>query len=182
MTNTVLINSNIPAEDKEKVDTILKSVEENMGFVPDGLRLYAISPPLLESFMGNIGYFMGHQTLSQELLAMIRYLVSSDAGCSFCIDFNSGLLMNQGKTAEELQAARENADNAPLNANEKVLLKLALAAIDNPEGVSQADIQKARDVGFTDRDVFDVVAVAANNKAFTHVLRTFKIEHQGSFA
>ncbi len=181
MINTVLITPDVPVADKEKVEAILKGAEEHMGFVPDGLRLYGISPPLLESFMGNIGYFMGHPTLSQELLAMIRYLVSSGAGCTFCIDFNSGILMNQGKTAEELQMARENADNAPLNENEKILLKIALAAIDNPEGVTQDDMQKARDAGFTDRNIFDVVAIATNIKAFTSILRTFKVEHQGSF-
>lgn len=182
MNSTVLINPEVPADGKETVDAIFKGVEEHMGFVPDGLKLYGISPPLLESFFGNIAYFMGHQELSQELLAMIRYLVSSEAGCSFCIDFNEGILINQGKTVEQLQAARENSDNAPLEESEKVLLKIALAAIDNPEGVTGDDLQKARDQGYSDRNIFDVVAIAANNKAFTHVLRTFKIEQQGSFA
>jgi len=30
--------------------------------------------------------------------------------------------------------------------------------------------------------VFDAVIIAANNKAFTHVLRTFKVEDQAAFA
>lgn len=182
MKNNALINPQAPVEDSAKVDTILKGVEEHLGFVPDGLRLYSISPPLLESFLGNVTYFMGHPVLSQELLAMIRYLVSSDAGCSFCIDFNSAILLNLGKTQEELQSARQNPDNAPLNDAEKILLKIALASINDPEGVTQQDLQKAREAGFSDRDIFDVVVIAANNKAFTHVLRTFKVEHQGSLA
>ncbi|HIP68610.1 MAG TPA: hypothetical protein EYH06_08475 [Chromatiales bacterium] len=182
MTTNTLINPEVPTEDMGKVNAIFNGIEEHLGFVPDGIRLYGVSPPLLESFVGAVGYFMAHQTLSQELLAMIRYLVSSDAGCSFCIDFNTGILMNQGKTAEQLQAAKENPEKAPLSDKEKVLLKIALAAIDNPEGITQNDLQKARNHGFSERDVFDVVAIAANNKAFTHVLRTFKVEHQGSIA
>ena len=175
MTTNTLIKPEVPTEDISKVNAIFNGIEEHLGFVPDGIRLYGVSPPLLESFVGAVGYFMGHQTLSQELLAMIRYLVSSDAGCSFCIDFNTGILMNQGKTAEQLQTAKENPDMAPLSDKEKVLLKIALAAIDNPEGVSQYDLQKAQNHGFSERDVFDVVAIAANNKAFTHVLRTFEL-------
>lgn len=182
MTTNALIKPLVPTEDMNKVNAIFSGIEEHLGFVPDGLRLYGVSPALLESFVGAVGYFMAHQTLSQELLAMIRYLVSSDAGCSFCVDFNAGILLNQGKTTEQLQAARENPENAPLSNEEKVLLKIALAAIDNPEAVTQVDLQKARDHGFSERDVFDVVVIAANNKAFTHVLRTFKIEHQGSLA
>ncbi len=177
-----LINPVVPAQDTKKVEAIFKGIEARLGFVPDGLRLYGISPPLLEAFVGSVGYFMAHSTLSQELLAMIRYLVSSDAKCSFCIDFNAGFLLNMGKTQEELNAAQDNADNAPLSEEEKVLLNIALAGIHNPEGVGQADIDLAIKKGFTERDVFDVVAIAANNKAFTHVLRTFKIESQGAFA
>jgi len=182
MPTSALISPTIPEEDKAKVTAILEGVQEHLGFVPDGLRLYSISPPLLESFVGAIGYFRGHPKLSQQLLALIRYLVSSDAQCSFCIDFNAGLLLNMGITQEQLAAAREDIAQAPLDENEKALLRIALAAIDNPQGVSKEDIDAALAQGFTERDVFDVVTLAANNRALTHVLRTFKVEHQGTFA
>jgi uncharacterized peroxidase-related enzyme len=180
---TVLIDPQVPENEKEKVNAILSAVEAQMGIVPDALTLYSISPSILENFVGSIGYFMAHEELSQELLAMIRYLVSFDARCSFCIDLNTGRLVNQlGKTMEQLEAARADINDAPLSDAEIVLLKIALASIDNPDGVTQDDIQKARDAGFSDRQVFDVVFMAANNKALTHVLKTFKVEHQGAFA
>jgi len=182
MTTNVLINPQVPTEDADKVAVIFKGIEEHLGFIPDGLRLYSISPPLLETFVGTVGYFMSHPELSQELLAMIRYLVSTKSNCSFCMDFNKSILINLGKTPEQLQAARENASNAPLTDSEIILLNIALAAIDNPEGVSKSDIEKAQGAGFTERNIFDAVVIASNNKAFTHVLRTFKVEQQGSFA
>ena len=182
MTTNVLINPQTPAEDKEKVEAIFKSVKEHMGFVPDGLKLYAISPPLLESFMASIGYFMAHPELSQELLIMIRYLLSSDAGCSFCIDLNTARLIDLGKTHEQLLAAKNNVVDAPVTDAEKVLLNIALASAHKPEGVNQGDIQKARDHGFSDRNIFDAVAVATGNVAFTSLLKTFKVEHQGDLA
>jgi len=177
-----LINPVIPGDDQQEAQAILSAVEEQMGFVPDGIRLYAISPPLLKTFVGTVGYFRAHPTLSQELLAMIRYLVSSEAQCSFCIDLNAGFLLNMGKTREQLDAAMSNTADAPLSDSEKVVLQLALASIDHPQDVTQADIQRARDAGFSDREIFDVVAIAANNKAFTHVLKTFKVEQQGAIA
>jgi len=64
-----------------------------------------------------------------------------------------------------------------------VLLKIALASCDNPESVTQEDLEKVRDAGFSDQGIFDAVVAAANNRAFTHILRTFKVEElQGSFA
>lgn len=179
---TSLISPTVPADDSQKVNAILSGVEQHLGFVPDGLRLYSMSPPLLEAFVGNVGYFMSHPRLSQELLASIRYLVSTRANCSFCIDFNAGILMNLGKSEEDLAAARQDPDKAPLGDEEKLLLKIALRAIDAPEGITEADLQAAVAAGFSERDVFDAVVAAANNRALTHVLRTFKIEHQGAFA
>ncbi len=179
-----LINPQPPAADEEKVAGIMKHIEENMGFVPDGLRMLGVSPVLLENMMGNVAYFMGHEELSQDLLWTIRYLNSEEVACNFCISFTGGMLMNNlGKSAEQLQAAKENPDNAPLSDKEKILLKIALASCDKPESVSADDIQKARDAGYSERNIFDAVAAAVNNRAFTLLLRTFKVDElQGSFA
>jgi AhpD family alkylhydroperoxidase len=182
MTTNVLINPTVSATDQERVNAIFEGIEAHLGFVPAGLKLYSISPPLLEAFVGTVGYFMSHERLSQKLLALIRYLVSSDANCRFCIDFNAAILMNLGLTADQLEAARSDPNRAPLDDGEKTLLKIALAAIDKPEAVADADIQSARAQGHGERDVFDAVVIAANNKAFTHVLRTFKVEDQAAFA
>ncbi|WP_457668650.1 carboxymuconolactone decarboxylase family protein [Thiolapillus sp.] len=182
MTSNVLINPEIPESDRERVKRILKGVERRLGFVPAGLRLYAISPPVLEQFVNLVGYYMEHPRLNIKLMALIRYLVSSAAGCRFCIDFNAAFLMEMGVTPEELEAAREDVGRAPVDDADKTLLKIALDAIDRPDDISGAELDMAREKGFSDRDIFDAVIIAANNKAFTQVLRTFKVEDQGAFA
>lgn len=182
MTNHVLINPEIPAEEGGHVERILKGVKMRLGFVPAGLRLYAVSPPVLEQFVNMVGYFMEHPRLDVKLMVFIRYLVSSVANCRFCIDLNASILLEMGVTPEQLEAARNDADDVPLDNANRTLLKIALASIAAPDDVSQADIDLAKAQGFTDRDVFDAVIIAANNKAFTHVLRTFKVEEQAAFA
>ena len=180
MTSNALIDPAPPVNAQDKVDTIFKGVEKDFGFIPDGLLLYGISPPLLEAFLANFSYFMTHEELSPELFGMIRYLNSTGVGCSYCIDFNAGFLINLGKTPEQLQAAQENVDNAPLSDPEKVLLKIALASLKNPDGVTQDELQRARDQGFTDKNIFDAVVAAASNRAFTTVLKTFNVIQQGT--
>ncbi len=182
MTSHVLIKPEVPEADRARVERILNGVEMRLGFVPAGLRLYAISPPVLEQFVNIVGYFMEHPRLGMKLMVFVRYLVSSAAKCQFCIDLNASILLEMGVTPEQLAAARTDADNAPLENADKILLKIALAAIDAPDDISQSDIDLARENGFSDRDVFDAVIIAANNKAFTHVLRTFKVEDQSALA
>lgn len=177
-----LITPTPPTGEEERVAAVLEKMEEHLGFVPDGLRLYGISPPLLETFVGNVGYFaMGGTALPPELTTMIRYLVSSRAKCQFCIDMNEGFLNNMGIDLDRVREARGNPDKAPLKDREKTLLKLALKSVNSDETVTNEDLDHARQQGWGDREIFDAVVQAANISSFNHVLRTFKIEHQGVF-
>lgn len=177
-----LLTPTVPAGEETRAVAVLNHIQEAIGFVPDGIRLYGISPPLLESFAASVGYFMQHAKLRQELMAMIRYLVSSDAGCEFCIDLNEGFLINMGLQQDSIRAARRNPDQAPLPENEKSLMHLALNAVKNSKAVVQTDLEAVRQQGCSDRDIFDAVVLAANTRAFNLVLDTFKVEHQGVLA
>lgn len=170
-----------PAGEEARVAGVLNAVQEKLGFVPDGIKIYGISPPLLETFIGNIAYFRGGTRLSPVLTTSIRYLVSSESGCTFCIDMNEGFLTSMGYDLESVRQARSNPDLAPVSEKERPLLKLALKAINAPEEVGAGDLEHARKQGWTDRDIFDAVAQAASNKALNYLLRTFKVEHQGAF-
>lgn len=182
-TEQALIYPNVPKGEEDRVNAVLGNIQEHLGFVPDGLRLYGISPPLLETFVGNIGYFnMGGTQLSPKLTAMIRYQVSWDAGCSYCIDMNEGFLTNMGLDLDTIRATRNNPDAAPLEDNEKAILKLAVKSVESPEDITKSDIDHVRNLGWQDREIFDAVVQAANNRAFNYVLRTFNIEHQGAFS
>jgi len=178
-----LIRPQPPAADRERVARIFEAVESRLGFVPDGLRLYSLSPPLLEAFLGNVTYFNeGGTALSPALTAMIRYLVSWDSGCRFCVDFNEALLERMGHALEAVRAARDDPEQAPLEVRERALLALALRAVTGPETVTADDLDALRAQGWGDRELFDAVAQAASNRAFNLVLRTFKVEHQGALA
>lgn len=177
-----LIIPQVPMGDEARVDAVFGAVKQHIGFVPDGLRLYSFSPALLENFVGNISYFNSGERLTPSLMAMIRYLVSWQSKCHFCIDMNEGFLTNMGLDLASVRAARDNPSAAPLPAKEMPLLLIALKSVNDPESVNEKDIQAAKAQGWTDRDIFDVVAQAASNRAFSYVLRTFNVESQGAFA
>ena len=177
-----LLQPTPPAAEAMRVETILNGVKERFGFVPDGLRLYGLSPTLLENFLAGVGYFMNHPRLEQQLLAMIRYLGSVRVECPFCIDFNEAYLAQLGADLDQVRASRGDIDKAPVSAAALPLLRLALKGLDNPDAVNEADLDAVRKHGWSDSDMFDVVAVAAQNRAFTTLLKTFKVEQQGVFA
>ena len=177
-----LITPASPAGEEGRVAAVLDAVEKHLGFVPDGLRLYSLSPPLLEAFVGNVSYFRGGTRLSPILTSMIRYLVSWQADCRFCVDLNGGFRSALGANLDAVRVARANPEAALIEESERPLLRLALKAVDEPHNVRQADLDAAQAQGWSDRDIFDAVVQAASNRAFNLVLRTFKVEHQGAFA
>ena len=178
-----LIYPKAPSGEEEKVNAIFEAVEKHLGFVPDGLRLLSISPPLLETMMGNIAYFnMGGTKLSPILTAMIRYQISSSAGCSFCIDLNEGFLTNLGLDLDEVRACQNKPETAPLNEKDKSLLLFALKALQNPNDIDQSEMMKIQKQGWDDREIFDAVAQAASNKSFNSLLKTFNVTHQGIYS
>ena len=177
-----LLSPQAPKGDEQRVEAILNMAEQHMGFIPDGLRLYSLSPTLLETFFTNVGYFQGGTNLSPILTTMIRYLVSSTSGCNFCIDLNEGFLSQLGVDLDTARAARKDVALAPIKENERILLDIALRTINDPDSVTQNDIDAAHAQGWTDHDIFDASAQASNNRAFNYLLRTFNIEQQGVFA
>ena len=178
-----LIFPKAPAGEEERVNNVLGNIEKHLGFVPDGLRLYGISPPLLENFVGNISYFnMGGTQLPPALTAMIRYQISWDANCRYCIDLNEGFLTSLGIDLDDVRASRNNPDAAPLSEKEKSLLKLAIKSVETPDRVNQTDMTNIKNQGWQDREIFDAIVQAANNRAFNFVLKTFNIEGQGAFS
>lgn len=171
-----------PVGEEQRVEAVLAMAQQHLGFIPDGLRLYSLSPTLLETFFTNVGYFQGGTNLSPILTTMIRYLVSSKSECHFCIDLNEGFLGQLGVDLETARTTRNDISLAPIEDNEHILLDIALRTINDPDSVTQADIDSAHAQGWTDRDIFDASAQASSNRAFNYMLKTFNIEEQGVFA
>jgi len=177
-----LLTPQAPVGEEQRVKTILDMAQQHMGFIPDGLRLYSLSPTLLETFFTNVGYFQGGTNLSPVLTTMIRYLVSSKSECHFCIDLNEGFLSQMGVDLDTVRASRNDQSLAPIEDNEHILLDIALRTINDPDSVTQDDMDAAHAQGWTDHEIFDAAAQATNNRAFNYLLRTFNIEKQGVFA
>ncbi len=177
-----LLSPRAPAGEEARVDAVFSAVKQRLGFIPDALRIYSFSPTLLENFVGNISYFNSGERIAPRLMAMIRYLVSWESKCTFCIDMNEGMLTHMGLEPDDIRAARNNPELAPVSAREKILLNIALKSVNAPENVSDQDIQAAKSHGWTERDIFDAVVQATGNRALSSILRTFNIESQGAFA
>ena len=124
--------------------------------VPAPLILMSASPELVHLQSGILRHFMTHEKLDMGLLAMIRYLVAAEHDYTFCINLNAGLLKMAGGISDaDLEALKANPENAPLEDSQKALLLFVLKVVKTPEEVQESDVEKLREMGWSDQDIFD---------------------------
>ena len=160
-----------------EVAAIYAQIENAWGHVPTAIQVFSANPFLLKQQWEYYGSIMQHPTLSMPLAACIRMLVSMENQCDYCIDMNGGMLINMaGWTPEQVAAAREDFNESPLEAKEKTLLGLVLKATQDSSSVSAADLQAARDAGWSDSDILDAVNHGARMVAGDILINGFKVE------
>ena len=173
-----LIQTIAPEEATGELAKLYKIIEAMRGSVGNNAKLFSISPELLRQQMDFIRFYMNHPTLSLPLLAAIRIMVSSGEECQFCIDYNTGMLINlAGWSFEQVTAMRNDPNAANLPEREIVMLNLAIKAIRNAHGVSANDLDTLREMGWSDSDILDAVNHATRMLATDIIFNTFKIEN-----
>ena len=149
---------------------------ERAGMVPKPFEMLSVSPELQKMQVQGIDYYMQHPTLTFPLLAHIRYLIAREYNYQFCINFNSELLQFVGLDDDQLQTVAKDPSQTTLEEKDKAMLLFVLKAIKTPDFVEQKDVDTLREMGWTDRDIFDAVAHGANMIAPSILMKAFKID------
>lgn len=134
---------------------------EKLGLIPNVLQAYAFDIGKLNAFAGLYNDLMladsGLSKLEREMIAVV---VSSINKCFYC-------LVAHGDAVRELsgdpilgEMLVMNYRAADLDARQKAMLDFAAKLTENSDKIEDADRQALRDVGFTDRDIWDIGSVA----------------------
>ena len=116
---TPLMQPTTPAGQEDAVEQMLVAANEIMGFVPDPLRLMAVSPTILAEFTEFLGQYETHPRLNSNLLAMMRYLVAAKNDCKYCVTTSEGIMIERGMDLDDLRGAQEDPSTAPLPRKKK---------------------------------------------------------------
>lgn len=160
-----------------EVKKIFDEMQEIFGMVPNGVRQWSANPQALQAQWEGIKNIMSKSQEEQKLHTMIRYLVSEESSCTYCIGFNAAMLINMFEVSQdELQQLQQNPSTASLNDKNKALLLLAMQSIKSPDSVSIEDIQTLKALGVTEIEMFDIVHEAAKMLVANTLFTTFKVQ------
>lgn len=171
-----LIQTVDPRQAEGEIKEAFDFFQQALGAIPAPMAMYSTSPGLFSKQLQSMNYFMKHPTLGFPLLSSIRYVVSKAQDYHYCAGFNKAFLEKQGLTEEQIQAMAQAPESAPLDDKDRALLAFVAKATGSPDAVSQADMDGLHTLGWSDRDVFDAMAHAANIISAGILMKAFKLD------
>lgn len=154
MTNLPAVN---PAEASGKTKDMLDQVQKQLGVTPNMMRTMAVSPVVLEGYLGLLGA-LGWGTLSGKLRQQLALVVAQMNECGYCLAAHTLFGKRAGLTDEELMGTRRVVleDTQALAA-----IRFASSIVEKRGRVDEADIAAVRLAGFGDAEIAEIVAHVA---------------------
>ena len=145
---------------EDQVKNYLEIVQQKLGFIPNVLAAFAKFPKQFEGFTKLYNALMlGESGLTKLEREMIAVTVSSENHCFYCLVAHGSAvreLSNDPQLGERIAA---NFKSAELPKKQEELLNFTKKLTKDPSEIGENDRQKLKDVGYTDRDIWDISAI-----------------------
>jgi uncharacterized peroxidase-related enzyme len=138
-----------------------KKCQDRLGFVPNVLIAYAFDMTKLEAFVAMYNDLMlGESGLSKLEREMIAVAVSSQNRCYYCLTAHGAAVRQYSGNPLLGEQIVMNYRAARLNKRQRAMLDFAVKLTAQPANVEDGDRERLRRAGFSDRDIWDVAAIA----------------------
>ena len=138
-----------------------KKCQDRLGFVPNVLVAYAFDMTKLEAFVAMYNDLMlGESGLSKLEREMIAVAVSSQNRCYYCLTAHGAAVRQYSGNPLLGEQIVMNYRAARLNKRQRAMLDFAVKLTAQPANVEDGDRERLRRAGFSDRDIWDIAAIA----------------------
>jgi uncharacterized peroxidase-related enzyme len=135
---------------------------EKIGFVPNVLQAYAFDMAKLEAFAAFYNDLMlapsGLSKLEREMIAVA---VSSENRCFYCLTAHGAAVRQLSGDPVFGELLVMNWRAAELAPRHRAMLEFSVKLTRDSHAIVEADRDTLREAGFTNRDIWDIAAVAA---------------------
>jgi uncharacterized peroxidase-related enzyme len=154
---------NLPqAELSPAMTAYFQKCQDKIGYIPNVLRAYAFDNAKLEAFAAFYNDLMlapsGLSKLEREMIAVV---VSSENKCFYCLTAHGAAVRQLSGKPELGEALVMNYRAAQLSVRERAMLDFAVLITNASAAIEEDDRIVLREAGFTDRDIWDIAAVAS---------------------
>jgi uncharacterized peroxidase-related enzyme len=145
-----------------ELEAYFAKCREKLGFVPNVLAAYAFDAVKLKAFIDMVDDLMlGESGLTKLEREMIAVAVSSVNHCHYCLAAHGAAVRLRAKDPVLGELIAQNYRAAGLPARQRAMLDFAVRLTEEPDKITESDREGLRKAGFSDRDIWDIAAVAA---------------------
>jgi uncharacterized peroxidase-related enzyme len=157
---------------KDQAPPVLAELYEadrlKFGYVPNLTRAFSLRPGVYAAWRELIGQIQAGMELRRYELATVA--AARNLRSSYCMLAHGSVLASRFLEPEALRAIVADHRDAGLDEVDVAVMDLAEKVADDATSVTQADIDRLRDVGLTDPEILDIVLAAAARCFFSKVL------------
>jgi uncharacterized peroxidase-related enzyme len=151
-----------PAKLSPAMAAYFKLCEEKLGFVPNVLKAFAFDNTKLEAFVAYRNDLMqGESGLTKLEREMIATAASAQNRCYYCITAHGASVRYLSGDPVLGEQVVMNYRAARLNKRQRAMLDFTVKLTVEPWTIEEEDRERLRRAGFSDRDIWDIAAVAA---------------------
>jgi len=151
-----------PAPLSPAMADLFKLCEEKLGFVPNVFKAFSFDMARLEGFVGYRNSVMQKESgLTKVEQEMIATAVSTQNRCYYCVTSHSAAV--RGLSGDPILGEQivMNYRAAGLDKRQRAMLDFAVKLTVEPWTIEEEDRERLRRAGFSDRDIWDIAAIAA---------------------
>src|SRR5262245_47188861 len=160
-----------PQTAQGKTKELLDGVKAKLGVIPNMTRAMAVSPAVLEAYLGIFGA-LSQGVLPPTVREQLALDVSQANECDYCVSAHSLIGKRVGLTEQAVLDSRQGHSADPKT---DPLLRFARTLVEKRGLVTDADVAAVREAGGGDAEIAEVVAHVGLNtftNYFNHVAAT----------
>jgi uncharacterized peroxidase-related enzyme len=143
-----------------KARQLLDAVKAKLGIVPNMTRTMAVSPPVLEAYLG-LSSTLAHGVLPAKVREQLALDIGEANHCDYCVSAHTYIGKNvAGLSDADILDSRKATSADPRTA---ALLRFARAVVAKRGIVDDADVEAVRAAGYGAAEIAEVVAHVALN-------------------
>ncbi|MBS3817276.1 MAG: peroxidase-related enzyme [Candidatus Thermoplasmatota archaeon] len=142
---------------EDELSEIYEDIKRKRGKLSNIMKIQSLNPEAMKSHLDlYLSIMFKDRCISREMCEMIGVIVSSHNGCRYCVNHHAEALSHFWKDDKRVQELAKDFENLDLSEEERALAAYVSELTENPDNISETDVQKLKDAGFTDEQVLNI--------------------------
>jgi uncharacterized peroxidase-related enzyme len=159
------INLVTPEQANDEQQALYAAIQDQLGMVPNFLKIFANSPAALRAFLG-LHSIANEGSLDPQTKERIALGLAEQNACEYCVSAHTAIGRKAGLSSAEIEANRAGSSQ---DAKAAVAVKFARSLAEHNGEVTTAELLEIRNAGYDDAEIVEIITHVGMN-VLTNIL------------